>query len=134
MSKTRKTGDTQKTILLVEDSETQALHLQSLLGQAGLRVIWASDGEAGLDMARKWLPDLIVLDVQLPGMNGFQVCQHLKEQTATAEIPVIILTRHDDPEAIILGLQGGAVDYIPKDAFSDAVLVETLRQMGMTPF
>jgi DNA-binding response OmpR family regulator len=84
-----------------------------------------------LEVARQTQPDLIVLDVQLPGLNGFQVCQHLKSQTDTRHIPVIMFTCHDDPEAVVLGLQTGVVDYIPKDAFADAVLVETLRQMGL---
>jgi DNA-binding response OmpR family regulator len=124
-------GQTSKTILVIEDSATQALHLQGLLEEAGLQVIWAPDGRAGLKMAHESHPDLIVLDVQLPDMNGFQVCQDLKSQNDTQPIPIIMFTRHDDPEAVVLGLQTGVVDYIPKDAFADAVLMETLRQMGL---
>ena len=128
MPETDKTG---KTILIIEDSTTQALHLQALLKEVGLQVIWAQDGQAGLNMAHQAQPDLIVLDIQLPDMNGFQVCQYLKNQSETQPIPVIMFTRHDDPEAVILGLQTGVTDYIPKDAFADAVLIETLRQMGL---
>jgi DNA-binding response OmpR family regulator len=128
MSENGKTG---KAILVVEDSATQALHLRAVLEEAGLHVIWAQDGQAGLKIAHEARPDLIVLDVQLPDMNGFQVCQHLKGHKDTRHIPVIMFTRHDDPEAVVLGLQNGVVDYIPKDAFADAVLVETLRQMGL---
>jgi len=120
-----------KTILVIEDSATQALHLQALLEEAGLQVIWAPDGQTGVNMAHQASPDLIVLDVQLPDMNGFQVCQDLKSQNGTRNIPIIMFTRHDDPEAVVLGLQTGVVDYIPKDAFADAVLIETLRQMGL---
>lgn len=119
-----------KTILVVEDSATQAAHLQALLEQAGLRVLHAQDGQTGLQMANRARPDLIVLDVQMPGMNGFQVCARLKGADDTQNIPVIMLTRHDDSEAVKTGLQTGAVDYIPKDAFADAVLIETLKQMG----
>ncbi len=126
-----KNGQTSSTILVIEDSATQALHLQGLLEEAGLQVIWAPDGQAGLKMAHEAHPDLIVLDVQLPDMNGFQVCQDLKSQKDTQPIPIIMFTRHDDPEAVVLGLQTGVVDYIPKDAFADAVLIETLRQMGL---
>ncbi|MDY7079375.1 MAG: response regulator [Chloroflexota bacterium] len=118
-----------RKILVVEDSPTQALHLQTLLEQEGLEVLLAYDGQTGLQMAQQMHPDLIVLDVQMPGMNGFQVCRQLKNESATADIPVIIFTRHDEQEAVVLGLQTGAVDYIPKDAFADAVLLETLRQM-----
>ena len=64
-------------------------------------------------------------------MNGFQVCRHLKSEHDTKDIPIIMFTRHDEQEAVKLGLQTGAVDYIPKDAFADAVLLETLRQMEL---
>jgi len=120
-----------KTVLIVEDSITQALHLQALLEQEGLNVVLASDGRMGLQMAQQLHPDLIVLDIRVPKMNGFQVCQQLKEGRDTADIPVIMLTRHDEHEAVVLGLQTGAVDYIPKDAFADTVLLETLQQMGL---
>jgi DNA-binding response OmpR family regulator len=114
-------GEAGKTILIVEDSVTQALHLQALLEETGLHVVWAQDGGTGLKMTSQVRPDLIVLDVQLPDMNGFQVCQDLKAQNDTRHIP----------EAVMLGLQTGVTDYIPKDAFADRVLVETLRQMGL---
>ena len=120
-----------KTVLVVEDSPTQALHMQALLEQEGLSVLLAHDGKTGLEMAQELGPDLIVLDVQMPGMNGFQVCGELKNRRATKDIPIIMFTRHDEREAVVLGLQTGAVDYIPKDAFADAVLLETLRQMKL---
>jgi CheY-like chemotaxis protein len=120
-----------KTILVVEDSPTQALHVQGLLEREGLNVALASDGLEGVRLARRLHPDLIVLDMQMPKMNGFQVCEQLKCMQETIRIPVIMFTRHDDPEMIALGLQSGIVDYIPKDAFADAVLLETLRQMGL---
>jgi len=120
-----------KRILVVEDSPTQAMHLQALLEQAGLEVILAFDGRTGLQMAQETHPDLVVLDIQMPEMNGFQVCRQLKDTRTTADIPIIMFTRHDEEEAVVLGLQTGAVDYIPKDAFADAVLLETLRQMSL---
>lgn len=120
-----------KTVLVVEDSPTQALHMQALLEQEGLSVLLAHDGKTGLEMAQELGPDLIVLDVQMPEMNGFQVCGELKNRRATKDIPIIMFTRHDEREAVVLGLQTGAVDYIPKDAFADAVLLETLRQMKL---
>jgi DNA-binding response OmpR family regulator len=120
-----------RTILVVEDSQTQALHLQALLEPEGLDVSLADSGRAGLDMVEELLPALIILDLELPDMNGFQVCQRLKEKQETASIPIIMLTRHDDHKTAVLGLQLGAIDYIPKDAFTDAVLLETLRQMGL---
>lgn len=120
---------TAKTILVIEDSRTQALHLRTLLEGEGLQVLWAPDGPEGLKTAQQAQPDLIVLDIQMPQMNGFQVCQQLKDTPATAGIPIILFTHHDDAESVISGLAGGAADYIPKDAFADAVLLETLREL-----
>ena len=120
-----------KTILVIEDSPTQALRLQALLEREGLSVALAADGPEGVRLAQELCPDLIVLDMQLPGLNGFQVCSSLKCRQETTHIPIIMLTRHDDPEMVALGMQSGVVDYIPKDAFADAVLLETLRQMGL---
>ena len=118
-------------VLVVEDSPTQALHLQTLLEREGLEVLVACDGQLGLQMAQQLQPDVVVLDIQMPEMNGFQVCEALKETDETANIPIILFTRHDDEDAVVTGLQMGAVDFIPKDAFADAVLIETLRQMGL---
>jgi DNA-binding response OmpR family regulator len=123
--------EAQRTILMIEDSLTQGLHLQAVLESVGLRVFWSKEGREGLKQAVEQQPDLILLDVQLPDMNGFQICQHLKGQSQTRHIPIIMLTRYDDSEAVVLGLQSGVTDYIPKDAFADAVLIETLRQMGL---
>jgi CheY-like chemotaxis protein len=69
----------------------------------------------------------------MPEMNGFEVCQRLKEEEITSEIPIIMFTRYDDAQSVMSGLEKGAVDYIPKDAFAEAVLLETLRQMGFLP-
>ena len=128
VSKSKTNG---KTILVVEDSPTQALHVQALLQQHGLRVMCAGDGRAGVRIARQSRPDLILLDLQMPDMNGFQVYQELKKSGDTAAIPVILFTCRDDPEAVVMGIESGITDYIPKDAFADAVLIETLRQMGL---
>jgi PleD family two-component response regulator len=67
----------------------------------------------------------------MPEVNGFEVCKMLKANPDVADIPIILFTRWDASEAVQLGLEYGAIDYIPKDAFADAVLVETLRQMGI---
>lgn len=122
-----------KMILVVEDSPTQARHLQALLEQTGALVVCAVDGRMGLRLAQRMQPDIIVLDIQMPDISGFEVCQQLKNDDVTADIPVIMLTRQDGPDDVLAGLQLGAVDYIPKDAFADAVLLETLRQMGIVP-
>ena len=120
-----------KKILIVEDSITQVMHLRGLLEEhENLKIYVAEDGVNGLDLALSIHPDLIILDLQMPRMNGFQVVQALKEEKHTRTIPVIMFSSHSEKETQVLGIQLGAVEYIPKDAFADAVLMETMRQMG----
>jgi two-component system sensor histidine kinase/response regulator len=121
----------QKTILIIEDSRTQFLHLQLLLEEHRLQVAWAETGLKGVDMAHKLQPDLIILDLRLPDINGTQVAERLKSNPDTASIPIILMTRYADTELIRQGLQMGIDEHIPKDGFADAVLIETLRQMGL---
>jgi DNA-binding response OmpR family regulator len=120
-----------KIILIIEDSTTQALQLKSALTQKGLDAFCAVNGRMGIQMADELRPDIIVLDVQMPEMDGYEVARTLKASPDTKTIPIIMFTRHDTPEAVQLGLEVGVVDYIPKDAFAQVVLIETLRQMGI---
>lgn len=122
-------SDTSKTALVVEDSPVQALSLINLLQINGLTVLCATDGASGLAVAQEALPAVIVLDIEMPEKNGLEVCRALKENPATAQIPVIMLTARQDAVALETSFQLGAIDFIPKDAFSEAVLLETLRQL-----
>ncbi len=121
------------TVLIVEDSPAQALALEHLLKEEGLQVLWAPDGQAGVTMAQQHLPDIIVLDVEMPKMGGFEACRCLKEDPRMANIPIVMLTVRDDATTALRGMDLGAVDFIPKDAFSGPVLVETLRQLRILP-
>jgi PleD family two-component response regulator len=119
-----------KTVLVVEDSATQVMHLRTLLEGVQLNVLMAVDGQMGLDMAKSIRPDLVILDLQMPRMNGFQVVQALKQLKETVNIPIIMFSIHKDIETQNMGTQLGAIEFIPKDAFADVVLLETLREMG----
>jgi CheY-like chemotaxis protein len=125
------TSTSPKTVLVVEDSITQAEAIRAVLAENGLKVICAIDGPSGLKRAREARPDLVVMDVNMPGMDGFQVLDALKNDPSTADIPIVMLTSSSTPDAALTGLTAGAVDYIPKDVFATAVLVETLRQMSL---
>ncbi|MDY7079373.1 MAG: response regulator [Chloroflexota bacterium] len=124
---------TRKTVLIVEDSPAQALALKHLLKEEGLEVLWAADGQVGVTLAQKSMPDVIVLDVEMPKMGGFEACRRLKEDTRTSDIPIVMLTVRDDAATAIHGIDLGAIDFIPKDAFSGPVLLETLRQLHILP-
>jgi DNA-binding response OmpR family regulator len=111
-----------------EDSPTQAQKVATMLTTLyGLRVIVAKDGVEALGMASKDHPNAIVLDVNLPQMDGYQVCKRLKRDKNTAQIPVIMLTSSDTSDAALQGLESGADDYIPKDVFATENLIATLR-------
>lgn len=121
--------DDRKTLLIVEDSPVQALALLKLLENEPLNILCAANGEAGLEMARQNLPAVILMDVQMPGIDGLEVCRLLQTDTATARIPIILLTTHDNPETLRQGFEDGAVDFIPKDAFYETILMETLKEL-----
>jgi CheY-like chemotaxis protein len=122
-----------KTVLVVEDSPVQALAVLKLLEREGLNIICAPNGSAGVAMARENRPDAIILDVQMPEMNGIEACRAIKADPLTTNIPVVMFTAFTELDTLKDSLLGGAVDFIPKDAFYEVVLVETLRQLGILP-
>lgn len=123
--------DSKKTILIVEDSPVQALALLRFFENRGVNVLCAANGEAGLEMVHQTMPEIILLDIQMPGIDGLEVCRRLRDDTSTHHIPIILLTSHTTPEVVREGFLGGAIDFIPKDAFYEQVLLETLRQLGI---
>jgi DNA-binding response OmpR family regulator len=104
-----------KRILVIEDDPDIALSLRLKLERDGsFEVETAGDGAAGLRLALERPPDLVLLDVNLPGMDGFEVCRHLRKEPATASTPVIMLTARIGESDRINGLELGADDYITK--------------------
>jgi DNA-binding response OmpR family regulator len=101
-------------ILLIEDSPSQALQFQLLLQRAGYRVRVVGDGAEGWRAACQDLPRLILLDVDLPTLDGFQVLARLKRGRATAMIPIIMLTNREHVSNVEQALDLGANDYLPK--------------------
>ena len=104
----------QLDILLIEDSPSQALQLQLILQRAGYSVAVAVDGAAGWQVACDTQPRLILLDVELPSLDGFQVLSRLKRGRATANIPVIMLTNRDHISSVERAIELGVDDYLPK--------------------
>ncbi|HET89197.1 MAG TPA: response regulator [Chloroflexi bacterium] len=126
-------AETDKTILIVEDSPVQAMALEHMLREEGVDVLWASNGLEGVRLAQQHLPDAIVLDIEMPQMGGLEACRHLKKSPQTADMPIVLLTVRDDAATALTGIDLGAIDFIPKDAFSGSVLLETLRQLNILP-
>jgi len=116
----------QQTILVVDDEEDILELLEYNLTKDGFRVVRVSSGEAALDAAREGKPDLVVLDLMLPGLSGLEVCKGLKKDSLTAGVPIIMLTAKGEEADVVLGLELGADDYITKP-FSPRVLVARVR-------
>ena len=101
-----------ESILIVEDDPTLLLGLQDNFESRGYRVRTASDGEAGLEAALASPPDLVLLDIMLPKLNGYELCRAVREQGL--DMPIVMLTARGQEEDIILGLNLGADDYVTK--------------------
>jgi DNA-binding response OmpR family regulator len=101
-----------ETILIIEDNASQLRGLKDNFESQGYRVITATDGETGLDEAMRAKPDLIVLDVMLPKVNGYEICRHLRREKFDA--PIIMLTAKSEESDLLLGLHIGADDYVTK--------------------
>lgn len=102
------------SILIVDDEATQRILTRDTLEQEGFRVEEASNGEEGLNRIREMRPDLVLLDVMMPGMDGFEVCRRVRTDPAISEIPVIIVTGREDTEDIKKGFDAGATDFLTK--------------------
>jgi len=116
----------QKNILLVEDEEDILELVRYNLAKEGYKVTGVTSGEDALDAARSKLPDLIVLDLMLPGVDGLDVCKILKNNARTQHVPIIMLTAKGEEVDIVTGLELGADDYITKP-FSPRVLTARVR-------
>lgn len=113
-------------ILVVDDQVTNIQIVGSVLGALGHKIIPASDGAAALEQLSIRVPDLILLDLLMPGTDGFEVCRRIKANSDWQDIPVIILSAADDKELIVRALNSGSVDYITKP-FNHAELVSRVR-------
>ncbi len=102
------------TVLIVDDEYAGRETLQSVLEGEGYTLEMAENGRQAIEKARRLLPDVILLDVMMPGMTGYEVCQHIRNDPQLAEIPIIILTALDDRESMLTALKAGADDFISK--------------------
>ena len=117
------------TVLLVEDNEDNLRIYSTFLTYSGYRVLEAADGEAGLALARSELPDVILMDVSIPKMDGYEVTRRLKSDPATAQIPVIALTAHALPSDRDRARDAGCDGYIPKPAEPRLVVAEVRKML-----
>ncbi|MBN1296440.1 response regulator [bacterium] len=124
-----------KTILVVDDEILMVKAIRLLLSKEGYRTLSAHNGQDGLQLATHGLPDLILLDIMMPGMNGWDVLKELKSNPETASIPVVVFTAMELFQGKENSLLAGAADYITKPFESDVllrVLKHVLLQVGIS--
>ncbi|MDH3491863.1 MAG: response regulator [Gammaproteobacteria bacterium] len=115
-------------VLIIDDSPTELHLFQNMLEKAGFETLVADSGEEGLKAARAARPDCILMDVVMPGMNGFQATRKLTRDPKTADIPIIIITAKDQETDKIWGMRQGAVEYVVKPV-ADKELVATITSV-----
>ncbi len=117
-----------KKILFIEDESTLQKTFGDILGQGGYKMISALDGKTGLRLAVSEKPDLILLDLILPRMHGFEVLKELKENPKTEEIPVIILTNLERMEDVDRAIELGATTYLVKTQYTIKEVMEKIKK------
>ena len=118
-----------KKILVVDDSPTERTFFEGLLTKAGFSVIHAASGEEGVEAAKRDQPDLVLMDVVMPGLNGFQATRAITREETTKHIPVFICTTKDQETDKIWGMRQGAKDYIVKPVIA-ADLIAKIKALG----
>ena len=115
-------------VLIVDDEYIGRETLQSVLEGEGYELEMAENGFQAIEKAKQLLPDVILLDVMMPGMTGFEVCQRIRSDPQIAEIPIIILTALDDRESLLNALKAGADDFISKP-FDISELIKKIEKI-----
>jgi two-component system alkaline phosphatase synthesis response regulator PhoP len=119
-------------ILVVEDMESVVTLLRSLLEREGFHVVTASDGLEALEAARREKPDLMLLDLILPGLDGLEVLRRVRNDPPTADLPVIILSGKEEEQDKVIGLEVGADDYITKPFQANELIARVKSRLRRT--
>jgi len=117
------------TILIVDDTPANLAFLSDALDQVGYKVLVAANGYNAIDQLQYITPDLILLDILMPGLDGFETCRRLKTSHATRDIPVVFMTALDGTEDIVRGFDLGAVDYVTKPVDPQEVLARIATRL-----
>lgn len=121
---------TRKKILLVDDAETILMMERMILNKAGYELITAKDGQEAVTKATTEHPDLILMDVVMPKMNGFEACKQLRGHDTTKTIPIIMVTTRGEAENVESGFESGCDDYITKPINGLEVLSKVKSALG----
>ncbi|MCU7864099.1 MAG: response regulator [Candidatus Thiodiazotropha sp. (ex Lucinoma borealis)] len=121
-------GEAKGRILVVDDSPTEIHIFKRILEKQGYQILAAKDGQEGVEIAKQELPDLILMDVVMPVLNGFQATRQLKNFDSTSKIPVIMVTTKDQQTDINWGMRQGATEYLVKPV-APADLLSKIRAL-----
>ena len=119
-----------KRILLVDDAKTSIMMEQMILSRGTYEFLTAQDGLEAVDMAVRELPDLILMDIMMPKMDGLEACRQLKERDETKEIPIIMVTTRGEAESVEKGFKSGCCDYVAKPINSNELLSKVRKHLG----
>ena len=117
-----------RSVLVVDDEPTARTMLRLILVRAGFEVLEAQNGSEALEEVKRQLPDLILLDIMMPGIDGFEVCEILRGKDETAELPIIMLSARADAASVNRGLLLGATRYLTKPVMPDE-LTRNVREV-----
>jgi twitching motility two-component system response regulator PilH len=115
-------------ILIVDDSPSQLLGMKRIVEKLGHEIVTAEDGASGVEVAKATLPDLILMDVVMPNLNGFQATRAISKEPTTASIPVVLVTTKDQETDKVWGMRQGAKAYITKP-FTESQLIEVINSL-----
>lgn len=118
-----------KKVLVVDDSATERHILNEILTKKGFEVVFAEDGEKGVEQSKLIKPDLIIMDVVMPGLNGFQATRAISKDPETENIPIILCTTKDQETDKVWGIRQGAKDYVVKP-IDAAELLSKIAALG----
>ena len=124
-------GTSGASILVVDDTPTNVSVLLEVLGRAGHKVLVARDGESALEQASYAHPELVLLDVMMPGLDGFETCRRLKREPSTAQIPVIFMTALSEVHDKVRAFEAGAADYVSKPFQHEEVLARVQAHLAL---
>lgn len=111
-------------VLIVDDSPSQLMGMRRIVEKLGHEILTAEDGAQGVEVAKREIPDLILMDVVMPNLNGFQATRSISKEPTTAHIPVILVTTKDQETDKVWGMRQGARDYIVKPVNADELFAK----------
>jgi twitching motility two-component system response regulator PilH len=115
-------------ILIVDDSPSQLVGLKRIVEKLGHQVVTAEDGSAGVEAAKREIPDLILMDVVMPNLNGFQATRTISKDAKTSHIPIVLVTTKDQETDRVWGMRQGAKAYVTKPV-NEGELIDTIKKL-----